>query len=121
MEAKNEPFNCFLMGQNTSIIPNEMDFEIVALCLSKMRVAGLAFLRFEHYKEMDSLRLGRDEVSWCSYLLALASLLRSSLRHGVQVSLLSGTITSVNLKLQGVSSSTACQVLKCRTMHRLHF
>lgn len=40
MEAKNEPFNCFLMGQNTSIIPNEMDFEIVALCLSKDACSG---------------------------------------------------------------------------------
>ena len=41
MEAKNEPFNCFLMGQNTSIIPNEMDFEIVALCLSKDACSGV--------------------------------------------------------------------------------
>ena len=67
------------------------------------------------------MRLRRDEVSRCNCLLASASLLRSSLRHSVQVSLLTGLISSVNPKLQGVSSSTACQVLKCRTLYRLHF
>ena len=67
------------------------------------------------------MRLRRDEVSRCNCLLASASLLRSSLRHSVQVSLLSGIVTSVNLKLRGVSSSTARQVLECRTLPRLHF
>ena len=42
------------------------------------------------------MRLRRDKVSWCSYLLASVSLLCSSLQHSVQVSLLSDIIISVN-------------------------
>ncbi|KAF9695035.1 hypothetical protein EKO04_007080 [Ascochyta lentis] len=33
MEQKNEPFNCFLMENNTIINRNQLGFEVVALCL----------------------------------------------------------------------------------------
>ncbi len=33
MEQKNEPFNCFLMRNNSILNRNQREFEIVALCL----------------------------------------------------------------------------------------
>ena len=33
MEDKNASFNCFLMGQKDRIVPNDLEFEVVALCL----------------------------------------------------------------------------------------
>ena len=33
MEDKNNPFNCFLMGENDKLHMNDLGFEVVALCL----------------------------------------------------------------------------------------
>lgn len=33
MAMKNEPYDCFLMGENSTIFQNDQPFEIVALCL----------------------------------------------------------------------------------------
>lgn len=41
MQEKNKPFNCFLMGrEDTNLVANEQEFEIVALCLEESACPG---------------------------------------------------------------------------------